>query len=364
MWETANFVKASPGRAKATFVGYDRETVENTASSPSPTNRGSQDFQKTWSIMSYPVYSYVAGDGTVHQVRESKAHIVEILKPGQELEIILLPPGYPHIAGFYSLYVRDLTILALGLCFIGIPLMIGSIVVPSLETGAGMALAASVRALYGQIASSKVGPITVTSLVKTVIVFFGLVLIISLAAGVIPYLRQLLPVFKSPLITALEQNRYDDAREMIVKRRGVNRVNEYKQSALLVALEKDQRELALMLIEAGANVNQRSVMAVTPLQLATRARDLEMVKVLLAKGASPDVPEDESPPIAYALLKGYDDIARVLIEAGTDVKRKYVAGDLAITVGDMALLARKPELAELIRQRGGIFTIPDNGTGP
>jgi ankyrin repeat protein len=105
-------------------------------------------------------------------------------------------------------------------------------------------------------------------------------------------------------------------------------------------------------------------MYVTPLRLATQACDLEMVKLLLAKGASPDAPEDESPPIAYALLKGYDDIARVLIEAGTNLRRKHSAGDRGITVGDMALLARKPELAELIRQRGGTFTIHDDGLAP
>jgi ankyrin repeat protein len=94
----------------------------------------------------------------------------------------------------------------------------------------------------------------------------------------------------------------------------------------------------------------------TPLRASTQSGDLETVKRLLAKGASPDAPEDEFPPFFYAIFKGHNDIARVLIEGGTDLNRAYIDGEYRLTAGDLAVLAKKPLLVELIRQRGGRFT--------
>lgn len=54
--------------------------------------------------MSYPVYSYSAEDGQRRPFRESRPHIFEIFEPGQKVEIIISPPAYPRLAGFYSLY--------------------------------------------------------------------------------------------------------------------------------------------------------------------------------------------------------------------------------------------------------------------
>jgi len=81
-----------------------------------------------------------------------------------------------------------------------------------------------------------------------------------------------------------------------------------------------------------------------------------MVRLLLTRGASPGAPEDEFPPFAYALAKGYDEIAHALIEGGTNLHKRYTFHDCMRTVGDMAVVARKQDLIELIRQRGGTFT--------
>jgi hypothetical protein len=86
---TMTFVKNSPERAKATFIGYDREVVETTSTSPSPNWEFQQDFRKSQSIMSYPCFEYQTKDGSNRQVRESKVHLIEHFKPGQEVEIIL-----------------------------------------------------------------------------------------------------------------------------------------------------------------------------------------------------------------------------------------------------------------------------------
>jgi len=312
--------------------------------------------------MIYPVCSYVAKDGQTLQVREKKPHIFEMFKPGQEVEIILSSHAEPRLAGFYSLYFRDLVILILGLCFVVVPLLIGRVVIPSLETQAGMQAAAHFQETFAQIAASRVGPMSVATFLKGVAAFLGLVIVISIVTGALPFLHQLGIGVGSKLITAIEEKRYDDARKLILERKGINRVDDYDRNALLIALETGQPELARMLIEAGADVNIKSKMYMTPLRVSTQAGDLEMVKLLLAKGASPDAPEDEAPPLAYAIAAGHDEIARRLIEGKTDLHRRYIVGERSLTVGDMALLNKKLQLVEMIRQRGGTFTVQDDGT--
>jgi len=356
--ETVNFVNASPGRAKAKFVGYDREVVETRSVSPSPTWEGQQDFHDSSSLMSYPQFEYLTKDGQTQQVREPKIHVIEHFKPGQEVEIILSAYPYqdPRLAGFYSLYVRNLSILTLGFCFIFIPFLMWKIVIPSLESKAGIELAAFLEDTYGRIASTWVGPFSIRFLLKGFAGIMILVLLISLVAALAPFVKQLHLGTGWGLIQALEKKRFDDAREMIAKRKGIHKTNEYNQNPLLLALEARQPELARMLIEAGADVNIKSKMMMTPLRVATQSGDLEMVKLLLSRSASPDAPEDEFPPFAYALIKGYDDIARVLIEGGSNLHKRYYFGGDMRTVGDMAVHARKQELVELIRQRDGTFT--------
>lgn len=362
LWQTSGFVKAAPEKAKAVFLGYDRELTKTTNSSPSPTNPGQQDFSESWSVMSYPVYSYIGADGRRREHREPKAHIIEAFKAGQEVDIIVSSSGYPRLAGFYSLYTRDLVILALGLCFILAPLLIGRVIIPGLETEAGASMAARMKGIFEHILSLSVGPITVAGLMKGIGVFIALIVIVAIIQGTMPFLRQLGLGSGSKLITALEEKRYDDARMLILKGKDINRINQYNESALLLALQAGRADLGRMLIEAGAHVNVKSKMLMTPLRVSTQAGDLEMVKLLLAKGASPDTPEDETPPVAHALLKGRDDIARALIEGGTNLRRRYMIGERTITVGDMAFLARKYDLAEMIRQRGGLFTIEADAT--
>jgi hypothetical protein len=353
---TMAYVKNSPERAKATFIGYDREVVETTSTTPSPTWPGRYDFEKSQSIMSYPCFEYQAKDGSKHQIRESKIHLMERFKRGQEVEIILPSFQPPRLADFYSLYVRDLCILFLGFCFIFIPLLIGRVILPSLETSAGIELTRHMKETYENIVSTQIGPVTVGFILKGAAGLFILMICLTLILVAAPYIEQLHLGIGWGLSEALHKKDFDVARELILKKKGIHKVNEYNQNPLLLALEAGQPELARLLIEAGADVNIKSKMYMTPLRVATQSGDLETVKLLLAKGASPDAPEDEFPPLFYAIFKGYDDIARVLIEGGTDLNRAYIDRERRLTAGDLAVLAKKPILIEMIRQRGGRFT--------
>lgn len=351
--ETKTYVKNSPVRVKATFVGYERKEVETTTTTPSPTWPGQYDWEKSRSVMSYPCFEYRTKDGSLRRICESKVHVIERYKPGQKVYIVLPSSQPPRLADFYSLYGRDLTILILGIGFILIPLLIWKVAIPSLESPAGIEATRFFTRVFDEVASISIGPFSLALILKGFAGFMILILCISLFQSAVPFIKQLHLGPGWGLIEALKKKNFDVARELIIKGKGINKVNEFDQNPLLLALESGRPELAIMLIEAGADVNIKSKMYKTPLLVATQSGNLEVVKRLLDKGAIPDAPHDEYPPLFYAISKGYDEIAKVLIEGGTDLNRSYKIGKRSLTAGDMAVLSKKPILIELIRQNGG-----------
>jgi hypothetical protein len=351
---TTSFLTNAPERVRGVFTGYCRSEV---VSRSSTTNHlGEIDFYNTTSYMSYPEFEFVIRDGTTIRTVESKHHVFEWFKPGQAVDIIISPNGDHRLAGFYSLYFLDLCILILGLGFILVPLLFWNNFIPLLKTPAGARLEQFMLEQYHMIASTRVGPVSVRAIVKGALIFSTLVALVSVGSALTPYARQLHLGFGWGLIEALRKERFDDARELILKGKGINKVNEYDQTPLLLALEAGQFDLARRLIEAGVKVNIKSKMYKTPLLVAVQAGNLEMVKLLLSRGASADSPSDEMPPVFHALAKKQYEIARALIESPCDLNRSYTDGQARFTVGDMTVLARRPDLTELVRRRGGTFT--------
>jgi hypothetical protein len=205
--------------------------------------------------------------------------------------------------------------------------------------------------------NSTIGPVSVKAILMASGIFMGLALIVTVVAGLYPYVTQMGFGAGGRLMAALQEERFDEARRMIEAGSGINTVNEFGQNPLLIALEAGRMDLAVLLIKAGNDVNIKSKMHVTPLRVAAEAGDLETVKLLLGKGASPQHPDDRIPPFFYAMTNGHDEIARLLLEVGTDLHRRYPLQDgRTATVGDFTILAGKDKLVALIRQRGGTFS--------
>ncbi|MCP4576367.1 MAG: DUF1566 domain-containing protein [Deltaproteobacteria bacterium] len=278
------------------------------------------------------------------------------------------------MAGFYSLYVRDILILAIGILALAFSLAFWNFALPlfappsatfesSMErppvTGTepvredAFNMEAVFRKEIGSVMDFKVGPLKLRHVLYGFGGLFALVIVLSAIQGLAPYVAQMRFGAGGRMLEAFEHERFDEARAMIAKGKGIHAENEFNQNPLLLALEAGKPELARMLIEAGADVNIKSKMYKTPLLVATRSRHLEMVKLLLAHGAIPDTPWDEEAPLFHALAKGYDDIARVLIEASTDLNRRYQCGRKKLTAEELAGIAKKPKLAALIRKRNG-----------
>lgn len=351
---TMQFVRESSGRAVAEFAGYHRviHKTRNIASSKSV----DKSFF-SYSTASYPEFTYRADDGNERSVREGKVHVVEFYKPGEKVGILLSAHGEPRMSGFYSLYARDLMILILGLGCILLPLLFWMFAAATVgQEEVERQMSGSAGRVAALIAELKIGPVPFRYVLLGFGGFMLAMLLLALVSGIAPFLQQMRFGSGGRLLSALEEKRYDEAMAMIGEGQGINAKNEFNQNALLLSLEAARHDLARMLIEAGADVNVKSKMLMTPLRVASETGDLALVQLLLQRGASPDVPEDEFPPFAYALAKKHDEVARVLIEGGTNLHRRYSIGDRTGTVGDMAVLAKKRELTELIREKGGTFT--------
>ena len=360
IWKTMGMLTASTGKAKAQFAGYHRERSKV---APGVSLRGSG----IPSVAHYAEFTFRAEDGIMRTVREEKVHVLEIYKPGQEVDILLFPDFKPRLAGFYSLYVRDLLILLSGIVLLLLALSFWRYALPLvLSTGSTVHnehsvevtdVADQAKESFESFLANKIGPVSIKSITIASGAFMCLMLVGGLIAWLMPYFSNLGFGAGSRLMEAIQQERFEVARLMIEKGAGIHAVNEFNQNPLLLSLEAGRMDLATMLIRAGANVNIKSKMTIsTPLRAAVEANNLEMVKLLLENDAQPQHPDDRVPPFFYALANGHDDIARVLIEADTDLHRVYPLQGGTGTVGDFAVLAGRQELVELIRLRGGTFT--------
>jgi hypothetical protein len=357
-WEilqTMGCVNISTGIGTATFVGYYREYYETTSIREMP-GSGMLSTTTGLSILSLPEFKYIAPDGRERIVREEKAHIWELYKPGEKVDILLFEYFEPRLAGYYALYNRDLLILIMGLGFILVPFLFLKFALPSLAASErSMEQIARAEDYIGKVLEERIGPLTIRSYLIGCGFFIAFMLWFGLGALIEPYLPEFRFGSGGRLLSAMEQKRFDEAKTILAGKPNVNKANKYDQTPLILALEAGRFDLGRLLIDAGADVNVKSKMFKTPIRVATQAGDLDMVRLLLSKGASADVPADETPPFVYALAKKRYDIARALVEGGADLKRVYQEGDFTYTLGDMAVLAKQQDLADSIRSRGGRF---------
>ena len=112
----------------------------------------------------------------------------------------------------------------------------------------------------------------------------------------------------------------------------IERRDETGCTALLRAahLSSDE-EVALLLIERGADVNARMSDGQAPLHLASRAGNLKTVQALLDKSADVQICDSSlRTPLHEAAQHGKADVAYLLLEKGADIQAKDRLGRIAI----------------------------------
>ncbi|MDD9899436.1 MAG: ankyrin repeat domain-containing protein [Alphaproteobacteria bacterium] len=118
----------------------------------------------------------------------------------------------------------------------------------------------------------------------------------------------------------------------------------YPNPALVQAVQQNFTELALILLDHGADVNAKGIAENTALIHAASNGNERLVKALLEKGADVNLgSEYDITPIMFGALSGKKKVVTALIDNGADIYAKNRGGGNAL-----ALVHDKPDMIALM----------------
>lgn len=122
------------------------------------------------------------------------------------------------------------------------------------------------------------------------------------------------------LIQAVKDGDAPAVRKLLAQHADVNAAEADGSTALHWAAQRDNLEIADLLIGAGANARAASRYNITPLSLASTNGDADMIQRLLKAGADPNgTSEEGQTALMTAALTGKADAIKVLLMAGAKV---------------------------------------------
>jgi ankyrin repeat protein len=159
--------------------------------------------------------------------------------------------------------------------------------------------------------------------------------------------RYLIPGSLSPLLYAARDGRIESARMLVAAGAQVNQTDANGITPLLMAITNNHMEVARFLIEQGAAINVMDWYGRTPLGAAVETRNmdvdngtfengvdrapvLELIEVLLARGADPNTRMKETPPIRRQMLRITGSLSWVDFTGQTPFLTASLAGDLEV----------------------------------
>ena len=163
----------------------------------------------------------------------------------------------------------------------------------------------------------------------------------------------------TPLMHAAQHNRADIAKLLINAGAKVNQKNKNDVSALFVACSSNAPDVAKLLVAAGADINYvQKGDGYTPLSLASRDACFETAKVLVEAGAdvnkriSSVVRKNAKTALMEAAKNGAAKVVKLLLDAGAEVNARDINGytplhfwgggfqDSALEVGRLLIAAK------------------------
>jgi ankyrin len=159
--------------------------------------------------------------------------------------------------------------------------------------------------------------------------------------------RYLIPGAMTPLMYAARDGRLESARLLLDAGANIEQADANGITPLLTAIANNHPDVARLLIERGANVNAVDWYGRTPLWTAVEVRNmdfdnntfvndvdraplLDLIKVLLDKGAAVNARTKESPPIRRQMLAATGTLEWVDFTGQTPFIRAALAGDVTV----------------------------------
>jgi uncharacterized protein len=136
-----------------------------------------------------------------------------------------------------------------------------------------------------------------------------------------------------------------------------NTPNEKGDAGILVALQSESPKSAMLLAnDPRTNVNAQNQLGETPLMLAAINNQLDLAKVLIARGA--DVNRVGWTPLHYAAAKGQREIMRLLLENDAYIDSESANGTTPLM---MAAFSTSPLAVKLLLEEGADPTLVNHG---
>ncbi len=123
----------------------------------------------------------------------------------------------------------------------------------------------------------------------------------------------------------------------------LNPITDDGETPLMMAVFKGQTELAVQMIDKGADINQPGW---APLHYAATSGNVQLIKILLENHAYIDAESpNKTTPLMMAAHYGTPGAVKLLLEEGADVSLK---NDLSLTAIDFAQNAKKQDSVDVI----------------
>lgn len=169
---------------------------------------------------------------------------------------------------------------------------------------------------------------------------------------------------KTALHYAAAESTWSTIRWLLKQDAEIEAVDDQGNTPLLSAAQKGKHSNVKDLVEEGANIDHRDKLGRSALDLAISANDLRTVKILIKAESRLDAPIEAKKftPLHRAAKKGVIDIAKALLEAGSDVNA--IASD-GMSPLHYAAYSENPEMITLLLDANAKATLKgDDGRTP
>lgn len=132
-----------------------------------------------------------------------------------------------------------------------------------------------------------------------------------------------------PLVAAIRMRQKDLAIALIEKGASLNLASDRSQSPLKEAIQTGDVEMVEMLLDRGASVGHKGF-GYFPIHVAARQKNSDLVRLLIKRGANPNEisPANGETPLELALANNNWETAKVLISAGA---KREISDSLYLT---------------------------------